>query len=180
MCASQFHFQGAARKARHRAASLFPGFLTSFFYDFLDFGLPDSHDFERFWRPGGSFFDDFWIFWVPGNPFWRLGAYFDPRLGFLWFWRPLRHENLVLFEVMFWYFLHPIFSVFLSVHFSVFFVIWDAQRLHFRHFLAPFWEPCLGHWKWKRKSVFGLHRRVRIASPAFRKNDFSYHFWCLF
>ena len=79
----------------------------------------------------------------------------------------------------FWYFLHSCFSVFLSVCFSGFFVISGAQRLHFGHFLAPFWEPWATG-KWKRKSVFGLHRRVRIAYPAFRKNDFSDHFWCLF
>ena len=33
-------------KMRHGGGFLFPGFSKSCFYDFLDFGLPDSHDFE--------------------------------------------------------------------------------------------------------------------------------------
>ena len=49
------------------SASLFPGNLGFFSQDFFDFwvtrfldvGSPDSHDFRRFGRPGGSFFDDF-------------------------------------------------------------------------------------------------------------------------
>ena len=49
------------------------------------------------------------------------------------FRRPISTTN-PLFAVLF-------FNVFLSVRFTVFFVIWDAQRLHFGHFLASFWEP---------------------------------------
>ena len=96
---------------------------------------------------------------LPGG----LGHILSPRLGFLWFWRPLRHEKLVPFWLIFWYFLHHFFSVFLNTIFSWFFVIWGAPRLHFGRL---FWITFLTEAR-KRKSVFGLHRRVRIAYPAF-------------
>ena len=79
----------------------------------------------------------------------------------------------------FWYLLHLSFSVFFSVCFFCFFVILGAQRLHFGRLFCCF----LQRWatgKWKRIRVFGLHRRVRIAYPGFRKNDFPDHFWCFF
>ena len=85
-----------------------------------------------------------------GNPSWRyfgslgtppggLGHILSPSLGFLWFWRHLRHERVVpfwgqnattnrLFAVLF-------FNVFLSARFSWFCVILSAPRLHFGRLL---------------------------------------------
>ena len=125
------------------------GFLEWCFLDFLDFGWPDSDDFEWFWRPGGSF-------WRSWGPFWRHRV-------FLWFWRHFRHKKLLSF----WgqnattnpLFAMLIFIVFLSARFSWFCVIWRAPRLHFGRLLASLFRPkreikkvcldCTG--------VYGLH-----------------------
>ena len=66
------------------------------------------------------------------------------------------------------HFLQCCFSMFFES--SFFLILWDLGCPE-----APFWEAFwitfLAEAR-KRKSVFGLHRRVRIAYPAFRKMHF--------
>ena len=124
-----------------------------FFQDFLDFGLPGSHDFEWFWRPRGSFFDDFWVFWVPGNPSWRLGGTFWAQgsdfsdFGDL---TPLKKESLF----------GSFFDTF-CIQFLVFF--WVPVFLDFWWFGVPkaskmgaIWRSFWGHFWWPAISWFLL------------------------
>ena len=67
------------------------------------------------------------------------------------------------FSDHFWYFLYTVFCVFPNAMF--FFDLWDfgCPKAPFRE---TFWITFLAEVR-KQKSVFGLHRRVRIAYAAF-------------
>ena len=123
----------------------------------------------------GVFFLGFSGFWV--TRFYWFWMILDARgLFFWWFlsilgaWEPLleawsifwpKARIFVILETSpprktspfwsyVWYFLHSIFSAFLSVWFSGFFVSLGAQRLHFGMLFGSF-LGALGHWKVKTK-----------------------------
>ena len=128
-------------------------FFISWFFSsriFLILGYQILMILSDFGSPGALFLMIFEYFGCLGTLPGGLGHILSPRLGFLWFWRPLRHEKLVLFEVMFDTFCIYSFCVFLSVWFSGFFVSLGAQRLHFGKLFGSF-LGALGHWKVKTK-----------------------------
>ena len=135
--------QCAARIPRHRAIS--SSLFSRIFLILGDQILMISNDF------GG-----------PGAHFGGLGAHFEGPADFLRFWSLSATKKESLFEV--------IFDTFL-IHFLVFFecpffLIFCDLGCPEAPFWEAFWITFLAEAR-KRKSVFGLHRRVRIAYPAF-------------
>ena len=93
-----------------------------------------------FGGPGPHFLMIFEYFGCLGTPPGGLGHILSPRLGFLWFWRPLRHEKVPRFWVLFWYFLDGFFSAFSGTLLEgTFCQIWCQKH--------PKWEAFGGHFE---------------------------------
>ena len=137
----------------------FSHFLKSFFLGFSWFRVTR---FSWFWvilEARGSFFHDFWLFWETWGPIWKVSwifvilETFRPRKGTSFLRSKCDQEPT---------FCSVVFQCFFECQFFLIFCNLGCPG-------TPFWEavwiifPAEAR---KRKSVFGLHRRVRIAYPA--------------